>query len=193
MLCGCFYTKHKSHKRLKLRIFLLIFNNLKSIDWCSIDPLIDHTSHHDIPSTHCRSIDRSAPRRSSITPIHFDWQLLYRSISSLYTAPWLGAMDGGHKVNASFPDKLSKVTEYIVPYFQTGRMVQSIKHKLTTTMLFNRIYRWRYFYLLRYSLVAMNSLRVQQCCKEKRTHKRLLESNSELKAFFFIAIKVSEK
>lgn len=27
----------------------------------------------------------------------------------------------------------------------------------------------------------MNSLRVQQCCKEKRTHKRLLESNSELK------------
>jgi len=44
-------------------------------------------------------------------------------------------MDGGHKVNASFPDKLSKVTEYIVPYFQTGIMVQSIKHKLTTTML----------------------------------------------------------
>ncbi len=56
----------------------------------------------------------------------------------MYTAPWMGAMDGGHKVNASFPDKLSKVTEYIVPYFQTGIMVQSIKHKLTTTMLFNR-------------------------------------------------------
>jgi len=32
----------------------------------------------------------------------------------LYTAPWMGAMDGGHKVNASFPDKLSTVTEYIV-------------------------------------------------------------------------------